>query len=122
MLFRSRAENDTAQALWSAINSVTYDHTPPAAVNLISPTAGQVIPLPVSLQWSAVVSAVKYKLYVYKSDSVSLYNASFPVQLTTTGYSFNLGNSGDKVYWKVSAVDAAGNEGQASETRNFVLQ
>jgi hypothetical protein len=42
--------------------------------------------------------------------------------LTTTDYNFTLGASGDKIYWKVSAVDAAGNEGTASVLRNFVLQ
>ena len=120
--WRIRAENDTAQSQWSAINLVTYDHTPPKQVNLVSPTDGQTLSLPVPLQWNASVSASKYKVYVYKSDAISLYNQNFPVQVGTTSYSFNLGNSGDKVYWKVTALDAAGNEGQASELRSFVLQ
>jgi hypothetical protein len=42
--------------------------------------------------------------------------------LTTNNYSFNLGNSGDKVYWMVAALDAAGNESAASTQRSFVLQ
>ena len=120
--WRIRAENDTAQSLWSAINSVTYDHTPPPAVTLIAPTSGQTIPLPVSLQWASALSAVKYKVYVFKSDSVSLYNTNFPVQVSTTSYSFTLGNSGDKVYWQVTALDAAGNESQLGALRSFVLQ
>jgi len=120
--WRIRAENDTAQSQWSTINLVTYDHTPPAKVSLVSPTNGQTVSLPVPLQWNAPVSATKYKVYVYKSDSTSLYNQNFPVQVSTTSYSFNLGNSGDKVYWKVTALDATGNESQASELRSFVLQ
>jgi hypothetical protein len=120
--WRVRAENDTAQSLWSAINLVTYDHTPPAKVALISPTNGQTLSLPVSLQWSPVVSAAKYKVYVFKSDSTSLYNQNFPLQVTTTNYSFNLGTSGNKVYWKITALDAAGNDSPASELRSFVLQ
>jgi hypothetical protein len=120
--WRVRAENDTAQSRWSAINSLIYDHTPPATPALVNPTKGQTVKLPVSLQWGAVTSATRYKLYVFKSDSTSLYNTSFPLSVSTTSYSFNLGNPGDKIYWKVSALDAAGNEGQASELRNFVLQ
>jgi hypothetical protein len=33
-----------------------------------------------------------------------------------------LGTSGDKIYWKVSAIDAEGNEGKASLLGNFMLQ
>jgi hypothetical protein len=120
--WRVRAENDTAQAQWSAVNTVTYDHTPPAKVNLIAPVNGQTVTLPVSLQWSSPASAVKYKLYVFKSDSVSLYNQTFPILVNTAGYGFNLGKSGDRVYWKVTALDAAGNESPASDLRRFVLQ
>jgi hypothetical protein len=120
--WRVRAENDTAQSLWSAINIVTYDHTPPAKVALVGPTNGQTVSLPVTLQWSPAVSAAKYKVYVFKSDSTSLYNQNFPLQVTTTNYSFNLGSSGNKIYWKITALDAAGNESPASELRSFVLQ
>jgi hypothetical protein len=120
--WRVRAENDTAQSRWSVISSIVYDHTPPGVPALVSPTKGQTVSLPVSLQWAAVATATRYKLYVFKSDSTSIYNTSFPVSVSTTSYSFNLGTSGDKLYWKVSALDAAGNEGQASELRSFVLQ
>jgi len=120
--WRVRAENDTAQSRWSAINSVTFDHTPPGAPILSAPANGLTVTLPVSLQWSNVKTAQRYKLYVFKSDSTTAFNSNFPMVLTTTGYTFNLGTSGDKVYWKVSAIDAAGNEGAASEQRNFVLQ
>jgi hypothetical protein len=51
-----------------------------------------------------------------------LYNQNFPAQVSTINYSFNLGASGDKVYWKITALDAAGNESEASELRSFVLQ
>lgn len=120
--WRVRTENDTAQSLWSAVSNVTYDHTPPDKVTFNSPTQGQSVSLPVALQWNTSASAVKYKVYVFKSDSTSLYNTSFPVQVNTTSYSFKFGNPGDKVYWKVTAVDAAGNEGTASELRNFILK
>ncbi|MES2113012.1 MAG: hypothetical protein V4577_29955 [Bacteroidota bacterium] len=120
--WRVRAENDTAQSLWSAINLVTYDHMPPKAVAVTAPADNLTVSLPVALQWSATEAGAKYKLYVYKSDSTTLYNNSFPVTLNALSYSFNSGVSGDKVYWKVSAVDAAGNEGPASDLRHFVIQ
>jgi len=120
--WRVRAENDTAQAQWSAVNLVTYDHTSPAQVTLSSPADGITAPLPVSLQWNAVTAAAKYKLYVYQSDGATLYNQKFPMLLITNNYSFTLGKSGDKVFWMVTAVDAAGNESQASVQRSFVLQ
>ena len=120
--WRVRAENDTAQSKWSNINQIVYNHTPPGIVTLTAPANNQTVPLPVSLQWNAVSRAVKYKLYVLKSDSTTLYNTSFPVTLSTTNYSFNLGTSFDKVYWKVTAVDAAGNESQPSILRHFSIQ
>jgi len=120
--WRVRAENDTAQSRWSAISLIVYDHTPPAAPSPVSPANGQTVSLPVTLQWGAVTTAARYKLFVFKSDSTSLYNTSFPLSVNATSYSFNLGSPGDKIYWKVAALDAAGNEGQASDLRSFVLQ
>jgi len=120
--WRVRAENDTAMAKWSLVNSMTYDHTPPAQVTVIAPANNVTISQPVSLQWNPAASAAKYKLYAFKSDSVTTYNSSFPMSLTTTTYSFNVGTSGDRVYWKVTAIDAAGNESTASVLRSFVVQ
>jgi hypothetical protein len=120
--WRVKAQNDTAQAQWSAISQVTYDHTPPSKVSLTAPSNGLVVTMPVTLQWSQAATAVKYRLYLYKSDSTTIYNTNFPATVTTNSYSFNLGVSGDTVYWKVTAIDASGNESQASELRNFVLQ
>ncbi|MEO7215186.1 hypothetical protein [Mucilaginibacter sp.] len=120
--WRVRAQNDTADARWSGIYQITLDRTPPGKVSLTSPTNGQTVVTPVPLQWQAASTAVKYKLYVLKSDSTSVYNQNFPVILNTNSYSFNLGLPGDKVYWKVSAIDQAGNEGEASVMRSFVLQ
>ena len=120
--WRVKAQNDTAQAQWSAVNVVTYDHTPPAAVTLSVPADASTLPLPVNLQWNAGSGATKYKLYVYKSDGTTLYSQSFPMVLTATSYSFNQGHSGDKLYWTVTALDAAGNESAAATKRSFTLQ
>lgn len=120
--WRVRAQNDTAQAKWSAINTINYNHTPPGIVTLIAPANKQTLSLPVSLQWNSVSKAVKYKLYVLKSDSTTLYNQNFPLVTTATNYSFNLGATGNHIYWKVTAVDAAGNESLPSVLRSFILQ
>ncbi|WP_259071784.1 hypothetical protein HDF24_25540 [Mucilaginibacter sp. X4EP1] len=120
--WRVKAQNDTAQAQWSSVYQVTYDHTPPAQVTLVAPANGVTVPLPVILQWNAVARAVKYKLYVFQSDGVTNYNSSFPMSLTATSYSFNLGASGNKIYWVVTAVDAAGNESAPVNASYFVLQ
>ena len=120
--WRVRGENDTAYSLWSSINTMTYDHTPPGQVSVLLPANNQTIALPVNLQWSSTATANKYKLYVFQSDSTTNYSSVFPMIINTTDYNFNFGSSGDRVYWKVSAIDAAGNEGQASALRSFVLQ
>ena len=120
--WRVQALNDTAQAQWSAINTLTFNNIAPAQVSLVVPTDGQITSKPLSLQWNSVKNAIRYKLYMLKSDSTSLYNSNFPLSLNSTSYSFNLGNSGDKIYWKVSAVDVEGNEGIVSALRSFSLQ
>jgi len=120
--WRVRAENDTASSLWSSINSFTYDHTPPGKPLLTSPATAATVSMPVNLQWGAVSSAARYKLYVMKSDSVTTYSSTFPMAMTTTSYNFNIGVFNERIYWRVSAIDAAGNESQASELRNFTVQ
>jgi len=120
--WRVRAENDTAQSQWSSIYYFSYDHTPPAIVSLTAPANAQTISLPVTLQWSPSASAVRYKLYVYQSDSTTLFSSAFPMTLTTTSYNFNQGSSGAKIYWKVTAVDATGNESSSGNLRYFQIQ
>lgn len=118
--WRVRAENDTAKAEWSLVNNFTLDRTPPAAVSLTSPADGQQGRLPINLQWGSVTSATRYKLYVFKNDISTPYTG-FPMTINGTSYNFNTGAIGDKFYWKIAAVDAAGNEGTASALRSFVL-
>ncbi|WCT13659.1 hypothetical protein [Mucilaginibacter jinjuensis] len=120
--WRVRAENDTAQSKWSPVYSFTFDHTPPAVVTLGAPADKQSVGSPVSLQWNSASTAIKYRLYLYKSDGVTSYAGNFPISLTTNSYSFTTGVSGDTVYWKVTAIDAAGNESAASTTRSFMIQ
>jgi uncharacterized protein YegP (UPF0339 family) len=120
--WRVRAENTTEQSKWSAVNNISFDATPPAGVTLSSPQNNEVVAKPVSLQWTKSAAASNYKLYVFKADSTTLYNTTFPALQTTNTYSFMLGASGDRVYWRVTALDAAGNESTPSTLQSFVLQ
>lgn len=120
--WRIRAENDTAQSQWSNINTFNYDHTPPAPVALTVPAHEQSISLPVAIQWAQATTATKYRLYLYRGDNNTPFSSSFPMLMTTNTFTLNQGNYGERVYWKVTAIDAAGNESAASALRTFVLQ
>ncbi|WP_423147914.1 hypothetical protein [Rubrolithibacter danxiaensis] len=120
--WRVRAENDSLKSRWSAIYRLTFDATPPEKVVLSSPTTNESVTKPVNLKWEAVAGAGKYELIVLKSDSSSVYNATFPKVLTATSFSFNEGTTNEKLYWKVRAIDEAGNKGIFSEVRSFTVQ
>lgn len=118
--WRVKALNDTAESKWSAIQTIAYDGTPPVKVNLSSPATGAITTSPVTLKWDAVSTAIKYQLFVYKSDQKTPYGPTYPLTLTGTSYSFT-GTIRDKVYWQVKAIDAAGNVGAFSDLWNFSL-
>lgn len=118
--WRVKALNDTAESKWSAIQNVTLDATAPAPVTLNTPATGVTIASPVALSWNATSGATKYQLYVYKSNQTTTYSATFPLTQTGTTYSFT-GLTGEKIYWQVRAIDAAGNAGALSELRNFTV-
>lgn len=119
--WRVRAENATVQSKWSDIFNMTFDSTPPGKVSPVAPANGLSVSKPVTLQWTAVSTARKYKLYVFKNDK-TVYSAGFPVLVNGTTYSFNLGDAGEKIYWRVAALDEAGNEGALSDEMNFTIQ
>jgi hypothetical protein len=120
--WRVRAENDTANSLWSDIKTITIDRLAPSKVELLSPINNSTNTSPLTLTWNALTDANSYKLYVYKTDSTSLFNSNFPLKINNTTSTFTLGTSGQKLYWQVSAVDRAGNEGEKSTKRSFIVQ
>ncbi|MES2457417.1 MAG: hypothetical protein V4594_17810 [Bacteroidota bacterium] len=121
--WRVRAANDKETSKWSETRLMTFDKTAPAKPEISAPADGAVLPMPVLLSWKSVPTAKKYKLYVYKSNGTTSYDASFPLTLTTNSYSFNLGQQQNEVvFWKVMAIDEIGNEGPFSELRSFVIQ
>lgn len=119
--WRVKALNDTAESKWSDIQNITLDATPPPQVALNSPATGALAVSPVALKWDAASGAAKYQLYVFKSDQTTPYSTAFPVTQTATSYVFT-GTAGEKVYWRVRAIDSAGNIGSLSELRSFTNQ
>ena len=120
--WRVRAENDTAQARWSSVNRFTLDRLPPARVKALAPSDNQAVNKPVHLQWENTSSAVRYRLYMLKADSTKNYDEHYPVLVNGNTYDFASGSNGERIYWKVAAIDAAGNEGQTSIARSFIVQ
>jgi len=120
--WRVRAEGTEANSKWSEIRSMSYDHTPPGKPELIAPAAGAVLSQPVLLSWKSLTGAKKYKLYLYKADGSSPYSTGFPLTLSATQYSFNQGQSGELIYWRVLGIDEAGNEGALTDSRSFQVQ
>ena len=120
--WRVRAEGEGANSKWSEIRNMTYDHTAPAKPELIAPVSGVALSQPIVLSWKALAGAKKYRLYLYRADGSTPYNNSFPVTLGTTQYSFNQGQSGELIFWRVLGIDEVGNEGVLSDQRNFSIE
>ena len=119
--FRMRAENATENSKWSTVGTLVYDATGPEKVALELPVNQQTVSLPVSLKWASIRDANSYQLFVYKSDSVSLFSGDYPKILTSNTHSFPSGSSGDKLVWRVRATDRAGNYGSFSDYRSFFI-
>lgn len=120
--WRVRAESDSIYSRWSEVRTINFDNTPPDKVILNTPATSQIVPKPASLSWNSLSGAARYELLIFKSDSTTVFNSSFPVKVTTSSYSFKEGSSQEKLYWKVRALDDAGNVGPYSELRNFVIE
>lgn len=120
--WRVRAEKDAELSKWSALQNFTYDTTPPAQISLVAPANNQVLAKPVNLRWNAVGGATKYELLVLKADAVTAYNATFPMVLNSINYNFNAGDFNETIYWKVRAIDEAGNVGMYSTQQSFIVQ
>jgi len=120
--WRVRAESDTSQSQWSATRSLIYDATSPAAPQPKAPANNASVSSPVTIQWDPVADAESYQLYVYKSDSTTLYSDVYPLSLTETSHSFSAGAVGETLLWRIRAKDQAGNTSDYSPYRSFMIQ
>lgn len=120
--YRIRAENTTENSKWSSVGTLTYDMTGPAAVIIKAPEEKKQVSQPVKLIWDKVSDAVSYEVSIYKSDQQTLYHKNYPLRLSSTEHSFNLGEVGETIAWRVRAYDRTGNAGAYSEFRTFIIQ
>ena len=87
-----------------ATTSIIYDTSAPDVPTSLSPTPGNG---QVSLTWTGVSGASTYKVYV---------NDSYRATVSTNSYTVSSLSNGTEYTFKVSAVDAAGNESGKSSS------
>ena len=116
--WRVRGENNRGVSPYSE-RGFTIDQTAPAAPQLDSPANNAQVNLPVVLRWIPDSGSAKDSLYIYKD---SLQTAPI-LQLETsqTSYSFN-DNTYPFYFWRLRSVDEAGNVGDYSGLRKFLVQ
>ncbi|MBB6502643.1 hypothetical protein [Pedobacter cryoconitis] len=117
--WRVRAEAGADNSKWSTVRTFTYDITPPAKVVLTAPGNKQSVAKPVKMLWNSITDADRYELNVFKGDSTI---APVVQSLATNTYTYNDGDSTVKIYWKVRAIDKAGNKGAFSDLFSFIIQ
>lgn len=120
--WRVMAKNDTAASAWSEVHRFTLDTEPPAKAVPRSPADGANLALPVSLSWEGIADADHYLVYAFGSDGITPISSVYPARAGGTSHTFNTEvELGTRIIWRVRAVDAAGNEGEWSDARAFVV-
>ena len=104
---------------WSAVWSFTVDTTPPDAPELVGPAEEtRMTNRKFKLEWSKVSDAARYELQI---DT----DPSFPIPPIDVGkktkYKAPSWLSQSTYYWRVRAIDKAGNASEWSDTRIFHL-
>lgn len=120
--FRVRAESATENSKWSTARTIIYDAAGPERVILSTPLNKQTVSRPVRLTWNKVADAERYEISMYQSDEQTPYNKSYPQTVVSTEHVFDAGSVGETIAWRIRAFDKAGNAGNYSEIRTFVIQ
>ena len=107
------------ESRWSEVREFTIDRTPPDKPVLVAPQNNQLVQLPVDLMWQGT-GAESYELFIYKADSVTLYNSTYPIKLRETHHTFEGGSTSGRVLWRVRAYDKAGNVSAFSGYRSMI--
>ncbi|MGM0568014.1 MAG: hypothetical protein ACQESB_02215, partial [Elusimicrobiota bacterium] len=124
--WRVRAQNEIGtNSGWSSIRSLSVNTTVPDSPSLVSPDSGsQLIDLNPTLAWSEVsdTSGITYTLQIDDSSSFSdpLREVS---EIKSNIYSVSPAlEGGNQYYWRVKAVDGAGNESPFSSYRTLRIE
>jgi hypothetical protein len=105
---------------WSPVWNFTVDTLPPAAPGMLTPGDGSIVNTTVpKLTLSPVVGAKYYQFQVDPAGSFA--SPPVDVTLTTTSYTIPAAKSLDfgTNYWRVQAIDAAGNTSGWTAPRTF---
>lgn len=118
---RVRAYNsDLNPGKFSKTYSFTMDSTPPPPPTLVSPANASSTPKRPWLKWSASNGAVKYQLEVDNNADFSSPEFSATTNKLTLQTKALLGSR--TYYWRVRAVDAAGNWSEWSNVFSFTVK
>ncbi|GAB4498922.1 MAG: hypothetical protein OHK003_12870 [Anaerolineales bacterium] len=118
---RVRAYNsDLNPGKFSKTYSFTVDSTPPPPPTLVSPTHASSTPKRPWLKWSASSGAVKYQLEVDNNPDFSSPEFSAATNKLALQTKALLGSR--TYYWRVRAVDAAGNWSEWSNVFSFIVK
>lgn len=122
--WKVKAMNATEESNYSAQKEFIIDTKPPSAPSgLSSPNSGK----PVQMSWnsSSDENGIEfYKLYIYKTDSTTLFSSGYPKVISAgSSNSFNEASAltGSKILWRVTSVDHAGNESSFSPYGSFTI-
>jgi hypothetical protein len=118
--WRVRTINNLGVAgVYSIARSFTLDNLGPSAPNLLTPTEGAVTTnaRPV-ISWQAVTGANYYEVEYTLPGGLTITQNN-----TTTSFLVSVeSQSQGTIYWRIAAVDAAGNKGSYSPLRSFTVK
>jgi hypothetical protein len=116
--WRVRAYLAADTTAWSALAKFRIDTIPPEPPVLVSPVNGVTLTDSIiHFHWNPSVGGTRYRILV-TTDSLGLAYAD-SVTVDTTGYRITNHLPDSLYYWKVKAVDSAGNWSDYSEQRRF---
>jgi hypothetical protein len=113
-----------APGKWSLARSFTVDTVAPAAPTLIAPVDTAVIgnTRTPTLTWSPAATAKAYMVEVLTDAEFTALVVNHVV-VTTTSYTIPnaIALANGPYYWRISALDGAGNLGYSSPPRTFII-
>jgi hypothetical protein len=115
----------------SARRFFTLDRVAPDSIKMISPLRAAHVASPVTLSWSAPAAEdlSHYEIFIFKDTDGNPFNSKYNPFITrsqsaplSTSFIFNEGTSGNRILWRVRAVDKAGNKSSNEKIRSFIIQ